>query len=83
VKVPALVIFVSPHAPPANVPSAAMLDYFKAVEKNADSAGQIERYRTGNPAAHVVVIANAQHAVFKSNPDDTAREIDAFLAKLN
>jgi len=83
VKVPALVFFVSPHAPPANTPSAAMLDYFKAVEKNADSAGQIERYRTGNPAARVVVIANAQHSVFKSNPDDTAREMDAFLTNLN
>ena len=59
-----------------------MLDYFKAVDKAAN-AGLIARYRAGNPAAHVVVIANAQHAVFKSNPDDTAREMDAFLATLN
>ena len=76
-------IFVSPHALPANAPPAAMLDYFNAVDKNADGAGQIQRYRTGNPAARVVVFANARHGVFKSNPEDTARETDAFLTNLN
>jgi len=81
-KRPVLAIFVAPHVPPPNAPSPAMLDYFKAVDKAAN-AGLIARYRAGNPAAHVVVIANAQHAVFKSNPDDTAREMDAFLATLN
>jgi non-heme chloroperoxidase len=72
-----------PHAPPPNAPSQAMLDYFKAVEAKAGTPGLIERYRAGNPAAHVVVIANAQHAVFTSNPIDVAREMDAFMAGLN
>jgi non-heme chloroperoxidase len=82
-KLPVLAIFVSPHAPPPNAPSQAMLDYLKAVEAKAGTPGLIERYRAGNPAAHVVVIANAQHSVFKSNPDDVAREMDAFMAGLN
>jgi non-heme chloroperoxidase len=82
-KLPVLTIFASPHAPPPNPPSQAMLDYFNAIEAKADNAGLIARYRAGNPAAHVVVIANAQHAVFRSNPDDVAREMDAFMAGLN
>jgi hypothetical protein len=31
----------------------------------------------------VVVIANAQHAVFKSNADDVEREMERFLTGLN
>lgn len=80
-KVPVLAIFAAPHAPPPNAPSPAMLDYFHAVEKIANT-GLIGRYRAGNPAAHVVVIPNAQHAIFKSHPDQVAREMDAFLTKL-
>jgi pimeloyl-ACP methyl ester carboxylesterase len=45
--------------------------------------GLIERYRRGNPSAHVVVIPDAQHAVFKSNPDQVIREMDTFLARLS
>jgi non-heme chloroperoxidase len=80
-KLPVLAIFAAPHAPPPNAPSPAMLDYFKAVDK-IGNAGLIERYRAGNPAAHVVVIANAQHAVFKSNADDVEREMERFLTGL-
>lgn len=80
-KVPVLAIFASPHAPPPNVPSPAMLEYFNTVDK-IGNAGLIERYRAGNPAAHVVVIPNALHAVYKSNPDEVAREIEAFSARL-
>jgi non-heme chloroperoxidase len=82
-NVPVLTIFASPHAPPPNAPSPAMLEYFKAVEAKSGGPELIARYRAGNPAAHVVVIANAQHAVFKSNADDVAREMDAFMAGLN
>ena len=82
-KLPVLTIFASPHAPPPNPPSQAMLDYFMAVEAKAGNAGLIQRYHAGNPAAHVVVIPNAQHAVFKSHPDDVAREMDSFMTGLN
>jgi pimeloyl-ACP methyl ester carboxylesterase len=80
-KVPVLAIFASPHAPPPNAPSPAMLEYFTAVDRIAN-AGLAERYRAGNPDAHVVVIPNAQHAVFKSNSDEVVREMEAFLARL-
>jgi pimeloyl-ACP methyl ester carboxylesterase len=81
-KLPVLVIFASPHAPPPNPPSQAMLDYFYAVEKAADRAGMIERYRAGNPSARLVVIPNGQHAVFRSHPDDVVREMETFMAGL-
>ena len=77
-----LTIFAAPHAPPPNAPSPAVLNYFKVVDK-IGNAGLVERYKAGNPAAHVVVIANAQHAVFRSNPDEVAREMDRFLEGLN
>jgi pimeloyl-ACP methyl ester carboxylesterase len=80
-KVPVLAIFASPHAPPPNAPSPAMLEYFTAVDRIAND-GLAERYRRGNPEARVVVIANAQHAVFKSNTDEVMREMEAFLARL-
>jgi len=80
-KVPVLAIFASPHAPPPKAPSAAMLEYFTAVDKIAN-AGLAERYRAGNPKAHVVVMPNALHAVFRSNPDEVVREMEAFLARL-
>jgi pimeloyl-ACP methyl ester carboxylesterase len=80
-KVPVLAVFAAPHAPPPNAPSPAMLEYFTAVDKIAN-AGLAERYRKGNPEAHVVVLASVQHAMFKSNPGDVAREMEAFLARL-
>jgi len=80
-KVPVLTIFAAPHAPPPNAPSPAMLEYFTAADRIAN-AGLAERYRKGNPEAHVVVIPNALHAVFKSNSDEVVREMEAFLARL-
>jgi pimeloyl-ACP methyl ester carboxylesterase len=80
-KVPVLAIFAAPHAPPPNAPSPAMLEYFTAADRIAND-GLVERYRKGNPEAHVVVIPNAQHAVFRSNGDDVVREMEAFLTRL-
>ena len=82
-KLPVLAIFAQPHAPPPNAPSQAMLDYFKAIEAKSGNPDLIARYRAGNPAAHVVVIPNAQHAVFKSHADDVVREMDSFMAGLS
>jgi non-heme chloroperoxidase len=82
-KLPVLAIYAQPHAPPPNAPSQAMLDYFKAVEAGSGNPDLVARYRAGNPAAHVVVIPNAQHAVFKSHADDVAWEMDSFMAGLN
>jgi non-heme chloroperoxidase len=81
VQVPALAIFAMPEAaPPGAAPEMAA--YVLGAAK-VTKPGLIERYRRGNPSAHVVVIPDAQHAVFKSNPDQVIREMDTFLARLS
>jgi len=53
----------------------------EAIDAETTSA-QVKAFEQGNPQAHVVVIAHADHYVFKSNEADVLREIDAFAASL-
>lgn len=43
---------------------------------------EIRRYEEGYPQAHVVRIVNAQHMMFRSNPDDVERELNNFTGSL-
>ena len=54
----------------------------KTAEDKASTGAQADAFEKGNPGAHVVRLANADHFVFKSNETDVLREIDAFTAKL-
>jgi non-heme chloroperoxidase len=79
-QIPTLAIFAMPEAaPPAAPPEMAA--YALGAGK-ITKPGLIERYRSGNPAAHVVLIPGAQHFIFKSHPDEVAREMEAFFAGL-
>lgn len=78
-SVPVLAIYASPHALPPS-PTPQMTEIRDKADKEADAL--IRRYQAGNPEARVVRIANAQHAVFLSNPDDVEKEMQPFLAGL-
>lgn len=78
-SVPVLAIYAWPHALAPNA-TPEMIATAKRHEDVND--GLIRRYQAGNPQAHVVRIANAQHAVFLSNPDDVEKDMRAFLATL-
>ena len=78
--VPVLAIFASPQARPPNA-SAAMLASLERQE--AAQMKLIELFEVGNPNARVVRIANGQHAVFRSHPEDVLREMKAFIEKLD
>jgi pimeloyl-ACP methyl ester carboxylesterase len=78
-KTPILAIFAAPTRTPPNVND----DMRALIEKQAvPQEAQIKRFEAGNPTARVVRLPNAQHAVFNSNPDDVAREMNAFLEGL-
>jgi pimeloyl-ACP methyl ester carboxylesterase len=79
-QVPVLAIFAMPEAAPPGAPPE-MAAYVLGAAK-VTKPGLIERYRLGNPGAHVVLIAGAQHFVFKSNPDQVMREMESFFAGL-
>src|SRR4051812_13088895 len=67
-QIPVLAVFAMPEAAPPGAPPE-IAAYALGVAK-VTKPGLIERYRSGNPAAHVVLIAGAQHFVFKSHPDE-------------
>ncbi len=69
-KVPVLAIFAIPAQ---GVVSQTNVDARRA---------QIDRYRAGNPNARVVEIKDADHAVFRSHPQEVVREMEAFLDAL-
>lgn len=79
--VPVLAIFATPKAEPSGVP-AALFRYVHAAE-SASIETLIKNFHAGNPSAHIVRIANSQHAVFKSNPDQVEKAMDGFLATLH
>lgn len=74
--VPVLAIFASPQAAP---PGASDEMLASLQEQTRLQVEQIRLFEAGNPAARVVRIANAQHAVFYSHPDDVKREMTAFI----
>jgi pimeloyl-ACP methyl ester carboxylesterase len=76
---PVLAIYAFPHALPPNATPQMILNHDRADQA---SDGVIRRYQAGNPKARVVRIANAQHAIFRSNPEDVEKEMRAFLASL-
>ena len=51
-------------------------------EAAADQEAQVKAFEAGVPSARVVRIANARHAVFRSNPDEVLREMRAFIDAL-
>lgn len=79
IKVPILAIFAVPKTIPEKAP-ASMRATIQLL--NAAEVVQAKTFQAGNPSARVVLIPNSQHDVFKSNPSEVAREMNAFLEQL-
>lgn len=82
IKVPVLAIFANPHKPGPMPEYDAAGRAAVAKRMLDDATTHIKAFEAGVPAAHVVVIPNADHFVYLSNEADVLREVDAFLATL-
>jgi pimeloyl-ACP methyl ester carboxylesterase len=74
VKAPSLILFALPHQCSANCDKAKIQDRL-----SMDQADAIQR---NNPSARIVRIAHATHLIFRSNPEDVEREMNAFMDDL-
>ena len=82
IKCPVLAIFADPHDlgsmfknDPASRAAAQAIDL-------ASTTAQAKAFQAGVPSAHVVILPNANHFVFKSNEADVLREMKTFIAGL-
>ena len=75
-QVPILAIVADPPACEPNCASAASRAYA------AENAAQATDFAHANPSATVVRLPYADHFIWESNPEDVARAMQAFLAKL-
>jgi non-heme chloroperoxidase len=82
IDVPVLAFYACPHdfgdvvkADPAT--KAAMV-----ADDLARCTTQVKAFQSGVPSAHVVLLPNADHYVFKSNEAEVVREMNLFMAKL-
>lgn len=83
VRCPALAIFADPHAAPPQIARDAAK---AAAWEQHDEEGTtrfVVAFQKGNPAAKVVKIAGASHLIFRSNPNEVLREMNAFIASLH
>lgn len=82
IPVPVLAIFAVPHDPGETFKNdPARRAAF--IEQDIRNTGtQADAFAAGVPTAHVVRLANANHYVFRSNPQDVLREMNTFLATL-
>jgi non-heme chloroperoxidase len=82
VRVPILAIFASPADPgPYAHGDSETLAAFEAHDAALTEA-QANAVRAAAPSAHVVLLPNANHAIFLSNEADVLREMRAFLASV-
>ncbi|HZQ44038.1 MAG TPA: alpha/beta hydrolase [Acidobacteriaceae bacterium] len=83
IPVPVLAIYACPHnwdrLP--NDPSGRKAALIK--DDKMRCTEWIDNFRRGVPAAQIVVIPNADHYVYLSNPTQVASDINAFLANLH
>jgi non-heme chloroperoxidase len=77
IKGPVLAIVATPKACSANCDAPGVKT------AAAEEATQADAFAAGTPQARVVRIANANHFVFWSNPDDVAKEMNAFMDGLH
>ena len=82
IECPVLAIFADPHDlgsmfknDPASRAAAQAIDL-------ASTTAQAKAFQAGVPSAHVVILPNANHFVFKSNEADVLREMKTFIAGL-
>lgn len=83
IHVPVLAIFADPHDPGPMFKNDPTARAAAVASDLASTTAQAKAFQAGIPSAHVVLLPNANHYVFKSNEADVVREMNAFLAKLS
>jgi non-heme chloroperoxidase len=79
--VPVLAIFALPHETSPYLKNTAEAAAREARERETGGA-RVKAFEAGIESAHVVVLAHANHYVFRSNEADVLREMNSFLAGL-
>lgn len=80
IHAPALAIFACPHSA-RSVPGIGT-DHAALIRQDAaNCTAQADSFQKGNPADTVVRVADGDHAVFQSNPNDVERAMLDFLRK--
>ena len=79
VRCPVLAIFAVPHA---IQPDGTVTDEASRKADLARTSAQADAFQAGNPSAHVVRIADANHFIFQSNESDVLGEMNAFVTGL-
>lgn len=82
IHVPVLAIFADPHDFAHQFQNDPAARARAVADDLASTTAQANAFQAGIPSAHVVLLPNANHYVFKSNEADVVREMNAFLAKL-
>ena len=78
IKTPILAIYADVAPPPSSSErTTAMFDHVAR-----QKVGIITRFKSAHPHAQVVVLKNAQHAVFMSNTEEVLKHVRAFLSTL-
>ncbi|HEY6306072.1 MAG TPA: alpha/beta hydrolase [Candidatus Angelobacter sp.] len=75
IRGPILAIYALPHTRPGQTEAAEARDL-------ETTGAQAKAFEAGEPSAHVVRLAHANHYVFESNEADVLREMNAFFASL-
>lgn len=82
IKCPVLAIFADPHDLGSMFKNDAAARAAAQAIDLASTTAQAKAFQAGVPSAHVVILPNANHFVFKSNEADVLREMKTFIAGL-
>jgi len=80
--VPVLAIFALPHETPPNLKDKPAEAAAREARELETGGARMKAFEAGIESAHIVVLAHANHYVFRSNEADVLREMNSFLAGL-
>jgi non-heme chloroperoxidase len=82
INVPVLAFYACPHNFGDVVKADPAIKAAMEADDLARCTTQVKAFQSGVPSAHVVLLPNADHYVFRSNESEVAREMNVFMAKL-
>lgn len=82
IHVPILAIFADPHDFGSMFKNDPVARAAAVANDLASTTAQAKAFQAGIPSAHVILLPNASHYVFKSNEAEVIRDMNAFLSKL-
>lgn len=83
VPVPILAIFADPHDLGQRFKNDPTARAAAIASDRASTTAQAKAFQAAIPSAHVILLSNASHFIFKSNEAEVFRDMNAFLATLH